>query len=463
MAENMETASSHHDMPTMSSHGLKSQLAQDYEAVLRDYLDVTGEAPLERAYELGRRALADGFGILDLARVHHQALLKAATPTLTPEGCVRSVKAAEKLFVESMTAFEMTHRGFREINAALRVSEERYRELFENAHDIVFTADLDGNFTSINRAGERLSGYERYEVLSMNFTTVVAPEYVEVARRAREVKLLGDKEGTRYELEMLTKDGRRIPLEVNTRLIYQEGRPVGVQGIARDITERKQAEEALRGLNARLEEEARKLAHLFHDEAGQLLASVYLAVAEIASELPGHARERLEQVSLLLDQVTERLRRLSHELRPIVLDDLGLVPALEFLAEGVSKRTGLAVTIEASMERRPPASIETALYRIIQETLTNAGKHAQARCVAIRLQQDDGMISCSVGDDGVGFDPSAVCHTKAQSGLGLIGIRERLAGLGGTLSIRTGVDRGTTLEMTIPLKASSRAAPTYPG
>jgi signal transduction histidine kinase len=277
------------------------------------------------------------------------------------------------------------------------------------------------------------------------------------------VKLLGDKEGTQYELEMLTKDGRRIPLEVNTRLIYQDGKPVGVQGIARDITERKQAEHAWHRLNARLEEEARKLAHLLHDEAGQLLASVYLAVAEIASELPSPARERLEKVSLLLDQVTEQLRRLSHELRPIFLDDLGLVPALEFLARGVSKRTGLAVTIEAAMERRPPASIEIALYRIIQETLTNAGKHAQARHVAVRLQQDDGMISCSVGDDGVGFDPSAACRNRDQSGLGLVGIRERLAGLGGTLSIRTGLDRGTTLEMKIPLKAGPRAAPTYPG
>jgi PAS domain S-box-containing protein len=458
----MEPASSH-QLETMSSHRLQSQLAEEYEAVLRDYLDGTGKAALERAYQLGLRALLDGLSALEMARVHHQALLKASASTLTPEGCARMIKAAEKLFVESMTPFEMTHSMFRETYAALRVSEGRYRELFENAHDIIFTADLEGNFTSINRAGERLSGYERHEALSMNFTTVVAPEYVEVALRAREEKLLGDKEGTQYELEMLTKDGRRIPLEVNTRLIYQDGRPVGVQGIARDITERKQAEQAWRRLNAGLEEEARKLAHLLHDEAGQLLASVYLAVAEIASELPSPARERLEKVSLLLDHVTEQLRRLSHELRPIFLDDLGLVPALEFLAQGVSKRTGLTVTIEAAMERRPAASIETALYRIIQETLTNAGKHARARHVAVRLQQDDGMISCSVGDDGVGFDPSAACRNSDQSGLGLVGIRERLAGLGGTLSIRTGLDRGTTLEMQIPLKASPCAAPTYPG
>jgi PAS domain S-box-containing protein len=450
-------------METMSSRRLGSQLAEDYEAVLRDYLDGSGKAGLERAYELGLRARADGLSALDMARVHHQTLLKVSPPRLTREWWGRTVKAAEKLFVKSMKPFETTECMFRETYAALRVSEARYRELVENAHDIIFTVDLDGNFTSINRAGERLSGYERHEALAMKFMTIVAPECVEVACRARELKLQGDKEVTQYELDMVTKDGHRIPLEVNTRLIYQDGKPVGVQGVARDITERKQADQALRRLNARLEEEARKLAHLLHDEAGQLLASVYLAVADIASELPTPARERLEKVSLLLDQVTEQLRRLSHELRPICLDDLGLVPALEFLAQGVSKRTGLSVTIEAAMEERPPASIETALYRIIQETLTNAGRHAQARHVAVLLQQDDGMISCSVGDDGVGFDPSAVDRNRDHSGLGLVGIRERLAGLGGTLSIRTGLDCGTTLDMKIPLKASSLAAPTYPG
>jgi PAS domain S-box-containing protein len=430
---------------------VESRLARDYEAVLRDYLGGTGEAALERAYELGRRALAEGLGALDMARVHHEAL-KASVPALTSEGrIVRAVvKAAERLFVESMTPYEMTHRGFRETNAALRVSEARYRELFENANDIIFTADLEGKFTSINRAGERLSGYERNEALSMKFMTVVAPEYVEVARAARELKLSGQQEGTRYELEILTKDGRRVPLEVNTRLIYEMGKPVGVQGIARDITERKQAEQALHRLNARLEEEARRIAHALHDQAGQLLTSVCLAVAEVASELPNGARQKFDRISVLLDQVAEQLRQFSHELRPIILDDFGLVPALEFLAQCVSKRGALAVTVEASLDGRLPPPMETALYRIVQEALTNVCKHAQARRVTVRLQQDAGMINCLVVDDGVGFDPSAVCPAM-KGGLGLIGMRERLAALGGTLSITTGRGQGTTLRMRIPL------------
>jgi two-component system sensor histidine kinase UhpB len=432
-------------------------LSEQYEGLLRDYLSGTGEAALEGAYELGRRALAEGLGVLEMARLHHQAMLEASRSTGASEACTRAITAAHKLFVESLTPFEMTHRGFVETNAALRVSGERYRELFENANDIVFTADLDGNFTSINRAGERLSGYGRSEVLSMNFSSFVAPEYLEVALLARLAKLSGEEERTRYELEILAKDGGRVPLEVNTRLIYQDGTLVGVQGIARDITERKRAEQALHSLNARLEDEARRIAHALHDEAGQLLASVYLAVAEVAGDLPAPVRPRLEAITALLDQVAEQLRHLSHELRPVILDHLGLIPALEFLAQGVSRRTGLAVTIDASLPGKLPPSIQTALYRILQESLTNVSKHAQARHVSVCLHQDVRTISCSIRDDGVGFDPPAVCANRDKTGLGLIGIRERLAPLGGTLSIVTGPGRGTTLDIKIPLKNSRRS------
>jgi diguanylate cyclase (GGDEF)-like protein/PAS domain S-box-containing protein len=129
--------------------------------------------------------------------------------------------------------------------AALRESEERYRELFENANDIVYTHDLAGNFSSLNKTGEHVTGYTRAEAMRMNIAQVVAPEYLQLARG-----MIGRKqdvgESTVYELEIISKDGRRVPLEISTRLVFQDGQPVGVQGIARDITERKQAEEQLR-------------------------------------------------------------------------------------------------------------------------------------------------------------------------------------------------------------------------
>ncbi|HKP73502.1 MAG TPA: PAS domain S-box protein, partial [Pyrinomonadaceae bacterium] len=127
---------------------------------------------------------------------------------------------------------------------ALREGEERYRELFENANDIVYTHDLAGNFTSLNKTGERVTGYTREEAAKLNMAEVVAPEYL-----ARSREMLGRKEfvaeATVYELEIIAKDGRRVPLEVSTRLIYENGHPCGVQGIARDITERKHTEAKL--------------------------------------------------------------------------------------------------------------------------------------------------------------------------------------------------------------------------
>ena len=132
----------------------------------------------------------------------------------------------------------------RKAQKALQENEERYRELFENANDIIYTHDLAGNFTSLNRAGEKITGYSREEAGLMNIIDVLAPEYVAVAREMIARKT-DDKTSTVYELEILTKGHRRVRLEVSTRLIYQDGKPVGVQGVGRDLTERKRSEEAL--------------------------------------------------------------------------------------------------------------------------------------------------------------------------------------------------------------------------
>ncbi len=132
----------------------------------------------------------------------------------------------------------------RKAQKALEENEERYRELFENANDIIYTHDLAGNFTSLNRAGEKITGYTRQEAATMNIADVLAPEYLAVAREMMARKR-DDKTPTVYELEILTKGHRRVRLEVSTRLIYNDGKPVGVQGVGRDLTERKRSEEAL--------------------------------------------------------------------------------------------------------------------------------------------------------------------------------------------------------------------------
>jgi PAS domain S-box-containing protein len=339
----------------------------------------------------------------------------------------------------------------RRAEAALRASEERYRALFENANDIVFTVDLAGNFTAVNRAAEVLTGYRRDQTSRLNFAQVVAPEQVKLAREMLGRKVAGGGAST-YELEIIARDGHRIPLEISTRPIVQDGQLVGVQGVARDITERNQAREALRRLNEIQEEVAKRIAHALHDEAGQVLASVYLAVADVARGLPTPARDKLRGIWQLLDQVDLQLRRLSHELRPTILDDLGLIPALEFLAEGVAKRTQLRITVQGSTGRLPPL-IETALYRSVQEALTNVTRHAQARSVDVRIQREDQVVRCSVKDDGIGFEVQPVLSRRGERGLGLMGIRERLSALGGALEINSAPGQGTELAIALRLEA----------
>lgn len=133
----------------------------------------------------------------------------------------------------------------RKAELALHENEARYRELFENANDIIYTHDLKGNFTSLNRTGELITGYSRQETIRMNVADVIAPEFLAVAREMTAKKAAGETP-TVYELEIISKEGRRVRLEVSTRLIFREGKPVGVQGIARDLTESKRSELALR-------------------------------------------------------------------------------------------------------------------------------------------------------------------------------------------------------------------------
>jgi len=215
-----------------------------------------------------------------------------------------------------------------------------------------------------------------------------------------------------------------------------------------------EANAALRRLNGILEEEAKRIAHILHDEAAQLLASVYLELAEILREVPPTpVREHVERITAHLDQVREQLRRLSHELRPPILDQLGLMPALQFLADGFRKRSGLQVPIEnaITIEGRLSQGIETALYRAVQEALNNVTRHAHARSARVRVWTEDNMVHCSIKDDGIGFSASSKGEDAIPHGLGLLGIQERIASLHGNFKVISTPGAGTELRIGIPL------------
>ena len=213
-----------------------------------------------------------------------------------------------------------------------------------------------------------------------------------------------------------------------------------------------------RQLLAAQEAERRRIAHELHDEAGQLLASVHLALESTINGLPLQFREGFHQVRSHLDAIETQLRCLAHDLRPTILDDLGLLPALQGLVHRVAERTGLCIHIDSALLGRLAPAVETALYRIMQEGLTNITKHAAATHVDLRLWRDDERVHGRLHDDGMGFAVEHVMGEPALRGLGLLGIQERLEVLGGTLQISSAPGQGTTLQITLPAAAPDPGA-----
>ncbi len=433
-------------------------LMNQYAAALRGYLEKTDEALLEEAYELGRRALRLEISLIEMVTLHSDALNRALSQMADVADISGTLKASAKFLIETLTPYEMTISGYRETNAALQASEERYRELFENANDIVFTVDAEGRLTSINRAGERLTGYRRDEPPPSPVNLLPMEHIEEAAKMFGHLKAGGDP--LTRELEILTKDGHPLTVEVSARPILNGGDVIGIQGIARDVSERKRAEQALHRLNEALEERAKHIAHELHDEASQLLVSVHIAIDGMVNTLPPSGQQTIGEIKELIERIETELRRLSHELRPTILDDLGLVPAIEFLTQGISKRFGIPIAVEGDTSGRLPPQVEVALYRIVQEALNNITKHARASHVTVRLQKEDSKIHLTVNDDGTGFDVQSVMGQKGRSGLGLIGIRERLIPLRGECIIKSSPGKGTEISVQVP--SEGKDAYTYP-
>jgi signal transduction histidine kinase len=217
--------------------------------------------------------------------------------------------------------------------------------------------------------------------------------------------------------------------------------------LAVDLSERI-ARDSLRRVVETQELERRRLARELHDETGQALASILLGLKALDEKTDdAGARTSIEELRELVVATLQDVRRLAVELRPSALDDFGLVAALERLADSFAEQSGISVDFQAALaDERLPDEAETALYRIVQESLTNVVKHAQARRVSILLTRADGVVKAVVEDDGRGFDP----ERATDSGYGLIGMRERLALLGGRLEIESARDAGTTVAAEVP-------------
>jgi two-component system, NarL family, sensor histidine kinase DevS len=205
--------------------------------------------------------------------------------------------------------------------------------------------------------------------------------------------------------------------------------------------------DTVRRVVAAQELERTRLARELHDETGQALASILLGLKPLEEATSGETREAVVALRGLVVSTLQDVRRLAVELRPSALDDLGLVPAIDRLAHSIGE-SGIRVDVEAQIgDERLPEAVETTLYRIVQEAVTNVARHAEARRLSITLTRRDGSVVAIVEDDGLGFDPDST----DTGGLGLLGMRERLALVGGTLRIEAAAGAGTTIAAEVPV------------
>jgi signal transduction histidine kinase len=227
-------------------------------------------------------------------------------------------------------------------------------------------------------------------------------------------------------------------------------------------TQWRAAVESTRGLrsqNDRLEERVRRIAHEIHDSSAQFLASVHTELHRAAEVAPHEMLPGLQRIHTLLNQVEADLHRFSHELRPTILDDLGLVPALHELSRSIGQESGMVIAVEGPPDGRYSPAVEIALYRTVQDALSGVEKYGRATRVNVRVETSESEVRCSIADDGAASGKAVNRSWSMERGPGLMSIRERLAALGGTLSYERRADgRGTRLVASIPLEVGHVAS-----
>jgi PAS domain S-box-containing protein len=341
----------------------------------------------------------------------------------------------------------------------LKTSEERYRQLFENAHDAIWLHDLEGNFVTVNRAAEKLTGYSMEELQKMNVKSFLSEESLELAHEIRKKLLNKETVEQPYEQRIFRRDGSEAYVQLATSLVLDKGKPVAFQHIARDITEQKRMNENmrfyLRQATRAQEEERKRISHELHDDTIQSLVVLSRQLDALATNPEGispEAREKLEELWKQTDSIVQGVRLLSQDLRPAALDRLGLLPAVQWLASEVTKYSGIVTKVNIiGKEHRLPEEVAIALFRVAQEALRNVWRHSGATSAEITFEFTDSKTRITVADNGKGFAFSGQVGDLAKHGkLGLTGMQERVQLVGGTLAVQSQPGKGTTITIEAP-------------
>lgn len=359
----------------------------------------------------------------------------------------------------------------RRAEAALKASRQRYQDIVDTTDGIVWEADAQTfDFTYVSKQAERLLGYPIEAWLQPGFWAEHlhaddrewAPEYCLTCTRRLEAH--------EFEYRFITRDGRTVWLHDLVTVVAENGAPRWLRGVMVDITRRRNAEEKLRGLAEELESkvqertaqlrrtsaqltmteerERRMLAESLHDNLGQLLAVIRIKLTSLPEELQGEA---IREVVALVEQADREARDITLQLSPPVLRTLGLVPALEWLAEDMKRLHGLTVHVEAdNCSKRLIDEVQAVLYRAVRELLINVAKHAGVADASLACVCDGDRLILIVSDAGCGFDPAAHFGSwPGHNSFGLRSIYERIANLGGEVDIDSSPGNGTTVTLSV--------------
>lgn len=365
--------------------------------------------------------------------------------------------------------------------AAVRESEERYRDLIENANDIIYTHDLSGRLTSWNRAGERITGYGAEDVQGMNIASLVAPDHLEQARRmiARKVVEGGR---TAYELDIFTKDGRRLTVEISSRLARQPGKAPHVQGMARDVTERKQAELALKEADSKKDEFLAMLAHELRNPLAPIRNA--LQILKLADDNPTLVREmremmerQVQQIVRLVDDLFDvsRITRGTLELRQEKLN-LAAVAAMALeTSRPLIQAAGHTLTVTLPPEPIYVEGDETRLSQVLANLLNNSAKYTPGGGrIGLIVEREADRATVRIRDNGIGipaemlsrvFDMFTQVHdavpgTAGGLGIGLTLVRNLIEMHGGSVSAHSeGSGKGSEFVVRLPLLTAQTPDP----
>jgi PAS domain S-box-containing protein len=343
----------------------------------------------------------------------------------------------------------------------LRGAEHAYRVLIESMNEGALTLTKEKTILYANHCFARMVKRPLEKVIGSAFA-----RFLSIKDRAALRSLLKrpQKSGSRIQVLLRAGDGSQIPVHISIRQLPKDSSRGAIFGaVITDMTEARRTRELLRALSRRVvqaqEAERGHVALELHDNITQHLCGILFRFQALASQILDSDRPlKRESMRLhkMLGETADDVERISRDLRPGVLEQLGLVEALRVASTGFADRTGVSVKLVCNERAaRPSADIELAIYRILQEALRNVEKHARARHVTVRLKQRGAFVQLVVKDNGCGFDPEH--HPAGREGicgLGLLGMRERASYVGGALSIRSAPRTGTEVEARIPLSGA---------